>query len=155
MEDEDDKKEVAVVGSSAADPVADSSAADASHEYTGIEKEIFDRLLERRIDEAVYRPSVFREQLHRHFKRLPRSYAINLNAEDVLLHSKILECAADPDKRPVFHARFLKETYDLVQCLKETAARNYVLRSGFEIGLHSNLKAQRTEKDRRRQRRRI
>ncbi|KAL5681406.1 hypothetical protein ACJX0J_007791, partial [Zea mays] len=35
-------------------------------------------------------------------------YAINLNAEDVLLHSKILECAADPDKRPVFHARFLK-----------------------------------------------
>jgi hypothetical protein len=72
MEDEDDKKEVAVVGSSAADPVADSSAADASHEYTGIEKEIFDRLLERRIDEAVYRPSVFREQLHRHFKRLPR-----------------------------------------------------------------------------------
>ncbi|PWZ58062.1 Serine/threonine-protein kinase STY8 [Zea mays] len=108
MEDEDDKKEVAVVGSSAADPVADSSAADASHEYTGIEKEIFDRLLERRIDEAVYRPSVFREQLHRHFKRLPRSYAINLNAEDVLLHSKILECAADPDKRPVFHARFLK-----------------------------------------------
>ncbi|KAL6619732.1 hypothetical protein ACP70R_034871 [Stipagrostis hirtigluma subsp. patula] len=53
----------------------------------------------------------FRDQLDRHFERLPASYTINLHvdkAEDVLLHKMILDECADPDKRPVFHVRFLK-----------------------------------------------
>lgn len=39
------------------------------------------------------------------------SYKLDLDverAEDVLIHKKILEEAKDPDKRPVFHVRFLK-----------------------------------------------
>ena len=39
------------------------------------------------------------------------SYLLDLNvdrAEDVLLHQKILTEAKDPEKRPVFHVRFIK-----------------------------------------------
>jgi len=39
-----------------------------------------------------------------------RSYAIDVNvdrAEDVLLHRRILNDCADPEKRPIFHVRFL------------------------------------------------
>jgi hypothetical protein len=38
------------------------------------------------------------------------SYAIDVNvdkAEDVLLHRRILNDCADPEKRPIFHVRFL------------------------------------------------
>ncbi|OEL33524.1 Serine/threonine-protein kinase STY8 [Dichanthelium oligosanthes] len=80
--------------------------------YTDIRKEIFDRLMAMGIDEVVSDPTAFREQLDRHFERLPASYSIDLDvekAEDVLLHRKILNECADPDKRPVFHVRFLRE----------------------------------------------
>ena len=107
--------------------------------YTDIRKEIFDRLMAKGIKEVVSDPSVFLQQLHRHFERLPArsarhlislltcicmlgtvdfhfsaisSYSIDLDVEkpeDVLLHRRILdECANNPDKRPIFHVRFLK-----------------------------------------------
>ena len=113
--------------------------------YTDIRKEIFDRLMAKGMEEVVSDPSAFRDQLHRHFERLPArsaschlyllcslsshlhasllgtvdfhfsaisSYSIDLDVEkpeDVLLHRRILdECANNPDKRPIFHARFLR-----------------------------------------------
>ena len=46
-----------------------------------------------------------------HFSAIS-SYSIDLDVEkpeDVLLHRRILdECANNPDKRPIFHARFLR-----------------------------------------------
>ncbi|KAG2575867.1 hypothetical protein PVAP13_7KG364800 [Panicum virgatum] len=81
--------------------------------YTDIRKEILDRLMAKGIEEVVSDPSAFSEQLHWHFERLPASsYSIDLDVdkpEDVLLHCRILdECANNPDKRPIFHVRFLK-----------------------------------------------
>ncbi|KAL6651734.1 hypothetical protein ACP70R_010659 [Stipagrostis hirtigluma subsp. patula] len=81
-----------------------------AHGYTDIRKEIYDRLVESGNEEATSDPT-FRDQLDRHFERLPASYSIDLHvdrAEDVLLHRRILEECADPDKRPVFHVRFIK-----------------------------------------------
>ena len=44
----------------------------ATHRYTGIEKEVFGRLLEKGIPEVVSDPAAaFADQLHRHFERLP------------------------------------------------------------------------------------
>ncbi|KAG0528230.1 hypothetical protein BDA96_06G300400 [Sorghum bicolor] len=81
-----------------------------SHGYTDIAKEVFDRLLEKGNPEVVADPPAFLELLYRHFERLPLSYAIDVNvekAEDVLLHRTILNECADPEKRPIFHVRFL------------------------------------------------
>ncbi|CAL5024588.1 unnamed protein product [Urochloa decumbens] len=109
-------------------PPAAAAAADSAGGgggYTDIRKEIFDRLMAKGIEEVVKDPPAFREQLHRHFERLPAStislcmcpppaggsYSIDLDvekAEDVLLHRRILDECADPDKRPVFHVRFLR-----------------------------------------------
>ncbi|PWZ53434.1 Serine/threonine-protein kinase STY46 [Zea mays] len=113
MEDDDTEG----VGESTCPPAADrggSSSATGgggdSHGYTDIEKEVFDRLMEKRIPEVVADPVAFREELHRHFERLPLSYAIDVNvdkAEDVLLHRRILNECADPENRPIFHVGFL------------------------------------------------
>ncbi|XP_062196792.1 serine/threonine-protein kinase STY8-like [Phragmites australis] len=63
--------------------------------------------------QALASPS-FHGRLARHLQRLPRRYLVDLDvddkAEDVLLHWEILDECADPDKRPVFRARY-------VQCL--------------------------------------
>jgi serine/threonine-protein kinase TNNI3K len=54
----------------------------------------------------------FHGRLARHLQRLPRRYIFDFDAEDkaedVLLHWEILQECADPYKRPVFHARYLK-----------------------------------------------
>lgn len=45
------------------------------------------------------------------------SYAIDVDvfkADDVLLHRRILNESADPDKRPVFHVRFLHVSISLL-----------------------------------------
>ncbi|KAJ1273574.1 hypothetical protein BS78_06G292200 [Paspalum vaginatum] len=99
------------VGESSCPAAAGRGASSAGGGYTDIQKEIFDRLMEMGNDELVTDPPALREQLRRHFERLPLSYSIDLDvdrAEDVLLHRKILDECADPDKRPVFHVRFLK-----------------------------------------------
>ncbi|URE33360.1 kinase family [Musa troglodytarum] len=75
-----------------------------------IKNEIYERLVASGNEEARSNP-YFKEHFDAHFSRLPASYKLDLNverAEDVLIHQKILEEAKDPDKRPVFHVRFLK-----------------------------------------------
>ncbi|KAF8775043.1 hypothetical protein HU200_005094 [Digitaria exilis] len=54
----------------------------------------------------------FAERLARHLRRLRSRYLFSyldgsISAEDVLLHLRILDDCADPDKRPVFHARLV------------------------------------------------
>jgi hypothetical protein len=55
-----------------------------------------------------------------HFSAIS-SYSIDLDVEkpeDVLLHRRILdECANNPDKRPVFHVRFLRVSTALLHRL--------------------------------------
>ncbi|KOM35895.1 hypothetical protein LR48_Vigan02g204500 [Vigna angularis] len=75
-----------------------------------VRNDVFNRLLETGHDQAVSNPE-FREQLEAHFNRLPPSYGLDVNidkAEDVLLHQTLLALARDPDKRPVYHIRFLE-----------------------------------------------
>ncbi|XP_029126424.1 serine/threonine-protein kinase STY46 isoform X3 [Cajanus cajan] len=75
-----------------------------------VRSDVYNRLLETGHDQAVSNPE-FREQLEAHFNRLPPSYGLDVNidrAEDVLLHQTLLALARDPDKRPVYHIRFLE-----------------------------------------------
>ncbi|XP_077241357.1 serine/threonine-protein kinase STY46-like isoform X1 [Tasmannia lanceolata] len=76
-----------------------------------IRNDIYNRLVENENEEAISNPG-FRDLLDAHFCRLPLSYAVDVNmdrVEDVLLHRKILAQAKDPDKRPVFHVRFVEQ----------------------------------------------
>ncbi|MBA0623934.1 hypothetical protein Godav_009368 [Gossypium davidsonii] len=75
-----------------------------------IRNDVFNRLVEIGYEEAISN-SDFRGNLDAHFNRLPASYALDVNVErveDVLLHQKLLEAAKDPEKRPVYHIRFLE-----------------------------------------------
>ncbi|XP_061341997.1 serine/threonine-protein kinase STY46-like [Gastrolobium bilobum] len=75
-----------------------------------VRNDVYNRLMETGHDQAVSNPE-FREQLEAHFNRLPPSYGLDVNidrAEDVLLHQTLLALARDPDKRPVYHIRFLE-----------------------------------------------
>jgi hypothetical protein len=71
----------------AADRGASSSAGGGSHGYTDIEKEVFDRLVEKGIPEVVENQPAFREQLHRHFERLPLRSAPSVDDSLVFLSS--------------------------------------------------------------------
>lgn len=78
--------------------------------YYDIKTDVYKRLVENGNEEAISNPG-FRELLDAHFNRLPPSYALDVNmdrVEDVLLHQKILTEARDPEKRPVFHVRFVE-----------------------------------------------
>lgn len=75
-----------------------------------VRNDVYNRLVENGHDEALSNPE-FREHLDAHFNRLPPSYTLDVNmdrVEDVLLHQRILDMARDPEKRPVFHIRFLE-----------------------------------------------
>lgn len=75
-----------------------------------IRNDVYNRLIENGNEEAVSNPD-FREILDAHFNKLPPSYGLDINidrAEDVLLHRKLLALAKDPEKRPVFHVRYLE-----------------------------------------------
>ncbi|KAE8100439.1 hypothetical protein FH972_018336 [Carpinus fangiana] len=79
---------------------------------TDVRTDVYNRLMESGLDEVVSNPE-FRELLDAHFNRLPQSYGLDVNmdrVEDVLLHQKILALAKDPEKRPVYHIRFLENT---------------------------------------------
>ncbi|XP_039117118.1 serine/threonine-protein kinase STY46-like [Dioscorea cayenensis subsp. rotundata] len=82
----------------------------AAHDVHDIKDEIFFKLVEMGHEEVASNPDL-RDHLDAHFNRLPPSYQLDVNldkAEDVLLHRRILTEAKDPDKRPVFHVRFMK-----------------------------------------------
>uniref|UniRef100_A0A803NJ03 non-specific serine/threonine protein kinase n=2 Tax=Cannabis sativa TaxID=3483 RepID=A0A803NJ03_CANSA len=75
-----------------------------------VRNDVFNRLVENGHGAALTNPE-FREQLDAHFNRLPASYGLDVNidrVEDVLLHQKLLALAKDPEKRPVYHIRFLE-----------------------------------------------
>ncbi|XP_044475347.1 serine/threonine-protein kinase STY8-like isoform X3 [Mangifera indica] len=75
-----------------------------------VRNDVFNRLIECGNEEAVCNPE-FRELLDAHFNRLPASYGLDVNmdrVEDVLLHQNLLALAKDPDKRPVYHIRFME-----------------------------------------------
>ncbi|XP_047342125.1 serine/threonine-protein kinase STY46-like isoform X1 [Impatiens glandulifera] len=75
-----------------------------------IRTDVYNRLLDIGHEEALSDPG-FRQQLDVHFDRLPSSYVLDINmdrVEDVVLHIKLLAKAKDPEKRPVFHVRFLE-----------------------------------------------
>ncbi|WVZ95584.1 hypothetical protein U9M48_041328 [Paspalum notatum var. saurae] len=79
-----------------------------------MQRRIYERLrLTGRHGQTLADPS-FPSRLARHLQRLPRRYLSDLDvvdrADDFLLHWEILEECADPDKRPVFRARYLKST---------------------------------------------
>ncbi|PQQ07584.1 serine/threonine-protein kinase STY46-like isoform X1 [Prunus yedoensis var. nudiflora] len=77
-----------------------------------VRNDVYNRLLESRNEDALTQPD-FREQLDAHFNRLPASYGLDVNldrVEDVLLHQKLLALAKDPEKRPVYHIRFMENT---------------------------------------------
>ncbi|XP_048226692.1 serine/threonine-protein kinase STY8 isoform X3 [Ricinus communis] len=76
-----------------------------------VKNDVFNRLIESGHQDAVSNPDLFRELLDSHFNRLPPSYGFDVNmdrVEDVLLHQKLLALAKDPEKRPVYHIRFLE-----------------------------------------------
>ncbi|GAB2270591.1 hypothetical protein Dimus_005474 [Dionaea muscipula] len=78
-----------------------------------IRNDVYNRLMESGNEEAVSNPDL-REQLDAHFNRLPASYGLDINVdrvEDVLIHQKLLALAKDPEKRPVFHVRFLESIW--------------------------------------------
>ncbi|XP_062021066.1 serine/threonine-protein kinase STY8-like [Rosa rugosa] len=75
-----------------------------------VRNDVYNRLVESRHLQALTQPD-FREQLDAHFNRLPPSYGLDVNmdrVEDVLIHQKLLTLAKDPEKRPVYHTRFLE-----------------------------------------------
>ncbi|XWS15249.1 hypothetical protein CRYUN_Cryun35bG0078500 [Craigia yunnanensis] len=75
-----------------------------------VRNDVFNRLVETGHEEATSNPD-FRDHLDSHFNRLPASYGLDVNidrVEDVLLHQKLLASAMDPEKRPVYHIRFLE-----------------------------------------------
>ncbi|CAL2276122.1 unnamed protein product [Prunus armeniaca] len=77
-----------------------------------VRNDVYNRLLESGKEDALTQ-SDFREQLDAHFNRLPASYGLDVNldrVEDVLLHQKLLALAKDPEKRPVYHIRFMENT---------------------------------------------
>ncbi|KAJ4965149.1 hypothetical protein NE237_016998 [Protea cynaroides] len=72
--------------------------------------DVYIRLIESGNEEAVCNPEL-REQLDAHLNRLPSRYVVDVDmdrVEDVLLHQKLLARAKDPDKRPVFHVRYVE-----------------------------------------------
>ena len=74
MEDdyiEESEGESSWPSAAAADRGGSSGGGGGSGGYTDIRKEIFDRLMAKGIEEVVSDPSAFRDQLHRHFERLP------------------------------------------------------------------------------------
>ncbi|KAM2700671.1 hypothetical protein EV2_002573 [Malus domestica] len=75
-----------------------------------VRNDVYNRLVESGHEDALTLPE-FREQLDGHFNRLPPSYGLDVNldrVEDVLLHQKLLALAKDPEKRPVYHIRFME-----------------------------------------------
>ncbi|KAM3711535.1 hypothetical protein ACB098_01G116900 [Castanea mollissima] len=93
--------------------VGESSSPPRSFGGNDVRNDVYNRLVENGHEEAVSNPD-FRDLLDAHFNRLPPSYGLDVNmerVEDILLHQKILAMAKDPEKRPVYHIRFLESMY--------------------------------------------
>ncbi|XP_061969352.1 serine/threonine-protein kinase STY46-like isoform X2 [Populus nigra] len=84
-----------------------------------VRNDVYNRFIESGHEEAVSNPELFREHIDSHFNRLPASYGLDVNmdrVEDVLLHQKLLAMAKDPERRPVYHIRFLEKLRTKTEC---------------------------------------
>jgi hypothetical protein len=77
-----------------------------------VQRKICERLRQTGRHDRTLADPTFNARFARHLERLPPRYLLDLDldnkVDDVLLHWRILDECADPNKRPVFHARFLK-----------------------------------------------
>ncbi|XP_066351896.1 serine/threonine-protein kinase STY8-like isoform X1 [Miscanthus floridulus] len=77
-----------------------------------VQRKICERLRQTGRHDRTLADPTFNARFARHLERLPRRYLLDLDLEDklddVLLHWRILDECADPNKRPVFHSRFIK-----------------------------------------------
>ncbi|KAL6659605.1 hypothetical protein ACP70R_003645 [Stipagrostis hirtigluma subsp. patula] len=77
-----------------------------------VQRRICERLRRTGRHDETLAGASFHGRLARHLQRMPRRYLVDLDvdgkAEDVLLHWSILDECADPDRRPVFRARYDK-----------------------------------------------
>jgi serine/threonine-protein kinase TNNI3K len=77
-----------------------------------VQRKICERLRQTGRHDRTLADPTFSARFARYLERLPRRYLLDLDlkdkVDDVLLHWRILDECADPNKRPVFHARFLK-----------------------------------------------
>ncbi|OMO53978.1 hypothetical protein CCACVL1_28165 [Corchorus capsularis] len=100
-----------------------------------VRNDVFNRLVETGHEEAISNPD-FRDRLDSHFNRLPASYGLDVNmekVEDVLLHQTLLASAKDPEKRPVYHIRFLENL-----CTKADSNDNQEFVNSFSSQRPSN-----------------
>ncbi|XP_069146625.1 serine/threonine-protein kinase STY46 isoform X2 [Solanum lycopersicum] len=92
--------------------VVDSAPANSRQHRKKLEvyNEVLRRLKESDNDEAQ-QPG-FEDELWSHFNRLPTRYAldVNVSAEDVLRHKRLLHLAHDPANRPAFDVRLVQVT---------------------------------------------
>ncbi|KAJ6939083.1 hypothetical protein NC651_005506 [Populus alba x Populus x berolinensis] len=92
-----------------------------------VRNDVYNRFIESGHEEAVSNPELFREHIDSHFNRLPASYGLDVNmdkVEDVLLHQKLLAMAKDPERRPVYHIRFLELSSNLLYNFDGTFMEN-------------------------------
>ncbi|XP_039071385.1 serine/threonine-protein kinase STY46-like isoform X1 [Hibiscus syriacus] len=101
-----------------------------------VRNDVFNRLVESGHEQAVSDPD-FRELLDSHFNRLPASYGLDVNmdrVEDVLLHQKLLALAKDPEKRPVYHIRFLENLCAKADAIDDQQYLNSFTNQSFDDG---------------------
>jgi hypothetical protein len=99
-------------GTSETSPSSQSTCASDLDLHQVLPGRILERLRRAGTHEQTLADPFFEGRLSRHLQRLPKRYLLDhdveAKADDVLLHWGVLDECADPDKRPVFHARFLK-----------------------------------------------
>ncbi|KAK9003081.1 hypothetical protein V6N11_060651 [Hibiscus sabdariffa] len=101
-----------------------------------VRNDVFNRLVESGHEQAISDPE-FRQLLDSHFNRLPASYGLDVNinrVEDVLLHQKLLTLAKDPEKRPVYHIRFLENLCTKADAIAEQQYINSFSNQSFDDG---------------------
>ncbi|XP_039050151.1 serine/threonine-protein kinase STY46-like isoform X2 [Hibiscus syriacus] len=101
-----------------------------------VRNDVFNRVVESGHEQAVSDPD-FRELLDSHFNRFPASYGLDVNmdrVEDVLLHQKLLALAKDPEKRPVYHIRFLENLCAKADAIDDQQYINSFTNQSFDDG---------------------
>ncbi|KAA3485093.1 serine/threonine-protein kinase STY46-like isoform X2 [Gossypium australe] len=108
----------------------------ASFNSYDVRNDVFNRLVESGHEQAISNPD-FRDFLDSHFNRLPASYGLDVNmdrVEDVLLHHKLLALAKDPERRPVYHIRFLENLCTKADAIDDKQYINSLSPQSFDDG---------------------
>ncbi|CAH9112234.1 unnamed protein product [Cuscuta epithymum] len=99
------------VGESSSPPRALGSVGGGVGGAKDVRTNVYNKLLQIGNVDVISDRVLLREQLDAHFNSLPYRYLLDINmdrVEDVLLHQDLLARAKNPDKRPVYHVRFLE-----------------------------------------------